>query len=534
MPLGGADPALLGADDGHGLALDEILDGMCDLGRRVAEFGATAAELGLAAELAFRLLHLGRDRLPLQILVLQQRLQVLALGGELLVLAPDLELLEAAQGAQAHVQDRFGLRIRESESLDHLGLGLVLLADDLDQLVEVQIGDQIAFEDFQPPLDRLQPEGRTPHQHLAAMVEKRLKGLAQVHHPRGVVLVEDVEVEREPDLEVGELEQLLHQQFGGNGARARLEHDPNVVGGLVPHVVEDGQLLGVDDLGDALDQPALLDLVGNLRDDDAILAARKLFDRPAGAQTEGTASRAVGLDDRVARLDQHAPGREIRPLDEVDEGFDAGVGRLDEMQQGVAELARIVRRDRTGHAHGDAGRPVRQQVGKPAGQHHGFLGGTVVVRAEVDGVLVDAGQQGLGHLGQAGLGVTHGGSVIAVDVAEVSLALDQRIAGGEFLRQPHQGVIDRLVAVRMILADHVADDAGALLEGAVGIEPQLPHGVHQAAMDRLQPVADVRQRARHDGRQRIGQVALLERLSELHRLDRSERNDVVAFCHRQD
>ncbi len=342
------------------------------------------------------------------------------------------------------------------------------------------------------------------------MVEEGLQRLAQVHDPGRVVLVEDVEVERKADFEVGLPEKLLHQELGRHVAGARLEHDAHVVGRFVAHVLQDRQLLGVDDLGDALDQLALLDLVGDLRDDDAVLAARQLLDLVARAQPEGAAAGLVGFQHRLARLDQHAAGREIRPLHQVDQGVDAGVGRLDQVQQRIAELARIVRRDRTRHADGNAGRAVGQQVGEAAGQDDRLLGRAVVVGPEVDGVLVDAGQQRFGDLGEPRLGVAHGGRVIAVDIAEIALALDQRIAGGEFLGQAHQRVIDRLVAVRVILADHVADHAGALLEGAVGVEPQLAHGIEQAAMHRLQAVAHIGQRARHDGRQRIGQVTLAE------------------------
>jgi hypothetical protein len=39
-------------------------------------------------------------------------------------------------------------------------LGSSSVADDLDQLVEVQIGDHIAVEHLQPPLDLAEPEGR--------------------------------------------------------------------------------------------------------------------------------------------------------------------------------------------------------------------------------------------------------------------------------------------------------------------------------------------------------------------------------------
>ena len=71
----------------------------------------------------------------------------------------------------------------------------------------------------------------------------------------------------------------------------------------------------------------------------------------------------------------------------------------------------------------------------------------------------------------------------------------------------------------MELADHVADHAGAFLEGGAGVEPQLPHGVEQPPMDRLQAVARIRQRAVHDGGERIGEIALFERVAQGDLLD---------------
>ncbi len=73
----------------------------------------------------------------------------------------------------------------------------------------------------------------------------------------------------------------------------------------------------------------------------------------------------------------------------------------------------------------------------------------------------------------------------------------------------HQRVIDRLVAMRMELTDDVTDNTGAFLEGRVRADAHLAHRVDDAAMHRFQAVADVRQRARHDRRQGIGEVALL-------------------------
>ena len=124
------------------------------------------------------------------------------------------------------------------------------------------------------------------------------------------------------------------------------------------------------------------------------------------------------------------------------------IGMVDQMERGVAQLGRIVRRDRGRHADRDALRAVGEQIGKRARQHHRLFLGAVIGRPEIDRVLVDAVEQEARDLGEARLGVAHRRRVIAVDIAEIALAVDQRIALGEILGEPHQRVVDRLVAMR--------------------------------------------------------------------------------------
>ncbi len=164
---------------------------------------------------------------------------------------------------------------------------------------------------------------------------------------------------------------------------------------------------------------------------------------------------------------------------------------------------------------GNAGGAVGQQVGEVGGQDDRLGVLAVEGRAEIDGLLVDALQQGGGRGRQPRLGVAVGGGVIAVDVAEVALAVDQRIALGKVLGEAHERVVDGLVAVRMELADDVADHARAFLIGALGVELQLAHGVQDAPVHRLEAVAHVGQRAAHDGGERVGEIALLQGILEL-------------------
>ena len=69
------------------------------------------------------------------------------------------------------------------------------------------------------------------------------------------------------------------------------------------------------------------------------------------------------------------------------------------------------------------------------------------------------------------------------------------------------------------------------LNAAAGIEPQLPHGVQEAPVDRLEAVARVRQRAMHDGGERIGEIALLERLAQRDLLDIAARRGNQLLAH---
>src|SRR3546814_8200476 len=68
--------------------------------------------------------------------------QLVALGGQLGLLAADLHFLEPRELAQPGLEDVVGLLLAELEALHEDGLGLVLAADDADHLVEVEERDR--------------------------------------------------------------------------------------------------------------------------------------------------------------------------------------------------------------------------------------------------------------------------------------------------------------------------------------------------------------------------------------------------------
>ncbi len=160
-------------------------------------------------------------------------------------------------------------------------------------------------------------------------------------------------------------------------------------------------------------------------------------------------------------------------------------------------------RDLGRHTHGDAVAAVHQELGERRGQHLGFAQPAVEVGAELDRVFVDVAQKIGRDRGESRLGVAIRRRRIAIDRSEVTLAVHQRVAHGERLRHPDQRVVHGDVAVRVILAEHVAHDGGALLVSALGGQPQLVHRMQNSPLRGLEPVTRVGQGSLHDHAHRV-------------------------------
>jgi hypothetical protein len=160
-----------------------------------------------------------------------------------------------------------------------------------------------------------------------------------------------------------------------------------------------------------------------------------------------------------------------------------------------------------GHAHGDAAGAVDQQVGQQRREIDGFGALAVVGGAEVDGVLVDLAHHLHGGVGEAALGVA-GRCRGIVEAAEVAVGIDQGDHAAEVLAHADERLVDRHVAVGVVLAHGVADDAGALAVGVVGAQAHLEHRVEDAALHRLETVAHIGDGPGGDDRQRVREERL--------------------------
>ncbi len=456
--------------------------------------------------------------------------------GQAAGLAEDLVAAQAGEAGQGQGQDGAGLLVGQADqaALQHHGAGVLDQADQLDHVV----GGPVARAQPFPRLvgigrradqgDHLVDVGdrnRQAHQHVAAVarlgelelgapdhdlfaeLQEQVEQLAQPHLLR-LAAVQRQHVDPERGLQRGKAVELVQ----GHVARRvplQLDHHAHAVAvALVAQVADAFDLLLAHQLGDLLHHGGLVHLEGDLGDDDGFAITLGGFDRglaahdhrpPPGHQRSPCAGAADDL----------AAGGEVRPRHDLQQALQVGGGVVDQGEAGVHDLAQVMRRDVGGHADGDAACAVDQQVGDARGEHDGLVLGAVVVVLEVDRVLVDVGQQRLGAAGHAALGIAHGRGRIVVHGAEVALTVDQHQPHGEGLGHAHQGVIDRLVAVWVVLADHVAHDAGALPVGAAGGKAVLAHGEQDAPVHRLQPVARIGQRPAHDHAHGVVEIGAL-------------------------
>ena len=351
-----------------------------------------------------------------------------------------------------------------------------------------------------------------------------LQQFLQAHHHRRARRVEHVHVEAEARFQIGQAVERFLQQLRIDIAAARDEHDADLLVAFVAHILEDRDLLVRDDLRDLFDQLALGHLVGDFADDELPLAAaqpldtrlavrriRSLCGMEARADAEAAAPGLIGCADGFRAVHDQAARGEVRALHQLHQlaMFDRRI--LDHSERRVDHFRDVVAGDVRRHAHRDPAGPVGEQVGEQAGEDDRLFFLVVVGRHEIDRALVQPRHQGHRGPGQARFGVAGGSGIIAVDIAEVALPLNQRVAQRKGLREADHRIVHGGIAMRVVLAQHLTHHAGGFLVRRVGPKPQLAHRPQQAAVDRFQPVAKIGQRTCGDRGQGIDEIPLGQR-----------------------
>ena len=389
---------------------------------------------------------------------------------QLLVLLLQLLPVQTLEGLQAHIQNGLGLDLIQVKALAQALPGVVIAgADDVDDLVDVVLGHQQALQQVGPLLGLFQVEPGAADDNLLLIGDVLIQDV-----PQG----EDLGLELSVDLHQGQhidgkggLELSLGKQAVehhlGIGVPLQLDDNAHTVPvGLVPDVGDALQALVLHLVGHILDEHPLIHLIGDLGDDDAGTILAELLKLVTSPDRNPAPAGGVGRPNAAAAHDD-APGGEIGAVDVLHQVGEGTLRIVQHTDHGVDDLGEVVGRDVGGHAHGDAAGAIDQQVGEPGGEHLGLLPGLVKVGVPVHGVLLNVPQHLVGELGQPGLGVTVGGGGIAIYGAEVAVAVHQHIPHGEVLGQTDQGVIDGLVAVGVVAAQHVTYAGSRLFEGLI-------------------------------------------------------------------
>ena len=319
-------PALVGNNGHDRLAHNQGFGHGIGAGlRRIAKTGPALAERRTRPEFFADRLDFTVDLRPLLGLGTNQGLQARALVLQAGFLGPDCQLFQLAQGAQAHIQNRFGLTLGEREGRHQRLLGFVLEADNPNDFVEIGIDDDIARQHFEPVFDLGQARLGAAHDNHTPVIDPLAQRLFQADDTRRPGPIQHIEIERDPHFQLGQLEQRFHQHRRRHQPRFRLDDDAQVLRRLVAHIVKQRNLFRLDQLGDALDQFRFLDLIRNLVDDEPPFAAgieigidlrrphvleidrfpfpaKKLLGTPGRAQAEAAPPRLIGLTDRGAWL----------------------------------------------------------------------------------------------------------------------------------------------------------------------------------------------------------------------------------------
>ena len=255
-------------------------------------------------------------------------------------------------------------------------------------------------------------------------------------------------------------------------------------------------LLVAHELGDLRNQVGLVDLVGNLGDDDGDALALLRFLEGRLAAHDESASAFTCRRGNACAPDDGAARRKVRAGDGLHHGaetfFRRRVPALDHRDDAVDHFAHVVRRNVRGHADRDARRAVDQQAREWRRQHGGLVVGLVEGRPKIDGVLVQVRHHRFGERLETRFRIAVGRGRIAVDGAEIALAVDQGVAHVEVLREADERVVRRRVAVRMVVADDFTDDLRALAIGPSRGQPHLPHGEQHPPVRRLEAIPNVR------------------------------------------
>ena len=214
-------------------------------------------------------------------------------------------------------------------------------------------------------------------------------------------------------------------------------------------------------LSNLVSQVVGVDLIGKLSDHQA-LASVDFLHVDNRALGDGTASRTVCVFNS-ATSQNRCTRWEVGAGDQLEEGLkeflSRGLGVLKRPLHATRNLTQVVRGDAGRHTDGDTFRTIHQDVGETRGKNGRFLVAAIVVVLEINAFFVDVADHFHGQRGHLTFGVTRCCGAQVTGGTEVTLTGDQGVAQRPGLHQARKCIVDRCVAVGVVVTHDVTDDA---------------------------------------------------------------------------
>ena len=198
---------------------------------------------------------------------------------------------------ELHAFQLFGLAVFRdgnvllAEILEQIFLGFGAAgrsADDADDVVQVIEGNLVTHQNVFALFGFAQFENRAPAHHIHAVLDEQLDQRDQPQLTR-LAAHDSQQDHAERFLHLGVLEEIVQDELRFL-TPLQLDDDAHAFArGLVAHVGNAFDLLGLNEFGDALDQFGFVDLVRNFRDDDIFAVLGGLFDGRFCAHDEAAA-----------------------------------------------------------------------------------------------------------------------------------------------------------------------------------------------------------------------------------------------------
>ena len=484
----------------------------------------------LVAVLLLHLLQVVLHHLLAKLRVAENLLEVGNLTLQLLELGVQLVDAQAGELREAHVDDGFRLQFVEVEALLEVALSVgrsLRSTDDAHYLVDVVAGDNQAFEYMGTLLSLLEVVLCAAYGDVVTVLYEILNALLKREQTRATVDKRNA-VDRERRLHGCHLVELVEDDVGV-GVALHVDNDTHSLAARLVVDVRDARNLALlNEVGDAGNEVGLVDAVRNLGNDNLVVGIAAL-DLRLCTHNDASAARLVSLAHALQAIYVRTR-REVGRLDVLHESVGVDIGIVNVCTAAVDNLAEVVGRHVGSHTDGDTVATVHKKV-RYLCRHNRRLGERIVeVGVHVYSVLLQVVHDVLAHLREAALGVSHGSRRVAVNRTEVTLSVHKHVAHVPALSHTHQSAVDRRVAVRVVLTEHLTNDARTLLVRIAACVADAEHTVEDAAVNRLESVANIREGTSHNHRHTIVDVRLLHLLLNVDFLNSVQINCLI-FVH---